>query len=166
VEPAAPIERPFYRFVGAAIDDGLWFAAFFFVVGYVPSSVWNDHPEILGLLVIVFASLWLNYFAFCESKWGQTLGKRVLGIRVLAGDGSKATFGACSLRNVVRPIDYLLIGPIMIAATERHQRLGDKLGKTVVVCERQAYVPSSERNAPKPAAETDLPLTEREHRPL
>ncbi len=166
MEPTAPIERPFYRFVGAAIDDGLWFAAFLFSLTFVPADA---SAEVFGILVLVFASLWLNYFTYCETKWGMTMGKRVLGLRVLAGDESKATFGACSIRNLLRPVDYLLIGPIMIATTGRHQRLGDKLGDTIVVRERQPYAPDSQKRAAarSPEAEAeDVPLTDREHKPL
>ena len=68
-------------------------------------------------------------------------------MRVLADDGSKATFGACSIRNVLRPIDYLIIGPVMIATTERHQRLGDKAARTVVI--RPAR-PTCRRPCPRP----------------
>ena len=169
METTAPIEKPFYRFVGAAIDDGLWFALFGYFVAYVLSPT-DASAEVYGLSVIVFASLWLNYFTFCETRWGMTMGKRVLGLRVLADDGTKAGFGACSIRNVLRPIDYLLIGPIMIAASDRHQRLGDKLGHTIVVKERQPYVPDSQKRAASapvpPEGEEDIPLTEREHKPL
>jgi uncharacterized RDD family membrane protein YckC len=123
----------------------------------------------LGIVTLLFASLWLNYFTFCETRWGMTMGKRVLGLRVLADDRTKATFGACSIRNLLRPIDYLIIGPLMIATTERHQRLGDKLGHTIVVREREEYKPPPPRTeaaAPSKSGDEDTPLTEREHRPL
>jgi uncharacterized RDD family membrane protein YckC len=67
---------------------------------------------------------------------------------------------------VLRPIDYLIIGPVMIAKTERHQRLGDKLGDTIVVRERQEYQPPPPRTEVPAAPAEDTPLTEREHRPL
>jgi uncharacterized RDD family membrane protein YckC len=169
MNPETKIETPFNRFVGAAIDDGLWFALFFYIVSFLPTSVYEDSPEVLGIILIVVASGWLNYFAFAESKWGMTVGKKVMGMRVLAGDGSKATFGACSVRNVMRPIDYLIIGPVMIAKTKRHQRLGDKLADTIVVRERHEYKPppkTAASEAPQTPAGEDTPLTEREHRPL
>jgi uncharacterized RDD family membrane protein YckC len=167
MNPELKIETPFNRFVGAAIDDGLWFALFFYIVGFLPTSVYKDSPEVLGIILIVIASGWLNYFAIAESKWGMTVGKKVMGMRVLADDGGKATFGACSIRNVLRPLDYLIIGPVMIANTKRHQRLGDKLGHTIVIREREEYKPPPPRaEAPVTAPGEDTPLTEREHRPL
>jgi uncharacterized RDD family membrane protein YckC len=165
VSTESTIESPFNRFVGAAIDDGLWFVAYYYF-----GFVWlpPDSASALGISFIVFASLWLNYFTYCESRWGMTVGKKVMGMRVLAGDGGKATFGACSVRNILRPIDYLLIGPVMIARTERHQRLGDKLGDTIVVREREQYRPPPAPQQPSQPAppDEDTPLTEREHRPL
>jgi uncharacterized RDD family membrane protein YckC len=166
MDPDPRIETPFNRFVGAAIDDGLWFALFIYIISFLPTSVYEDSPEVLGIILIAVASGWLNYFAFAESKWGMTVGKKVMGMRVLSGDGSKASFGACSIRNVLRPIDYLIIGPVMIANTERHQRLGDKLGDTIVVRERQEYKPPPMRAEAPAAAGEDTPLTEREHRLL
>jgi membrane protease YdiL (CAAX protease family)/uncharacterized RDD family membrane protein YckC len=172
VTPEPKLETPFNRFVGAAIDDGLWFALFFYIVGFLPPSVWDDHPEVFVILLIATCSGWLNYFSICETKWGHTIGKKVMGMRVVAEDGSKATFGACSVRNVLRPIDYLLIGPLMIASSRRHQRLGDKLGKTIVIAERKPRPPAkaaaSGDPAPGPLApsDEDTPLTDRQHKPL
>lgn len=159
---ANSLESPFNRFVGAAIDDGLWLAATFLVLSYVPASVYDDHPEAVGIVLVVLASLWLNYFAFCESKWGKTIGKHVMGMKVLGGDGATASFGACSIRNLLRPLDYLVIGPVMIASTPRHQRLGDRIGDTIVVSERPPTTPAATVTAM--AEEEDLsPLTDREH---
>ena len=38
-------------------------------------------------LEIFLVSLTLAYFFICEALWGQTIGKRVLGLRVLMRDG-------------------------------------------------------------------------------
>ncbi|MFN2612183.1 MAG: type II CAAX prenyl endopeptidase Rce1 family protein [Solirubrobacterales bacterium] len=158
---ALPLESPFNRFVAAAIDDSLWFVAAGYILGYMPQSVYEDHPETVGILLIALASLWLNYFAFCESRWGRTVGKQVMGMRVLAEDGGKASFAACSIRNLLRPADYLIVGPVMIANTARRQRLGDKLGHTVVVSERPPTVPAPAATAVE--ADDSTPLTDREH---
>jgi CAAX protease family protein len=170
VAAAPKLESPFNRFVGAAIDDALWFALFVYIVGWLPASVWDDHPEVIVILLIATCSAWLNYFSICETKWGYTLGKKVMGMRVVAQDGSKATFGACSIRNLLRPVDYLLIGPLMISSTARNQRLGDKLGKTIVIAERKPRRPAAAPGgaaaaAMQPSAD-DTPLTDRQHKPL
>ena len=169
MNPEPKLVSPFNRFVGAAIDDGLWFAVAGYVLGYLPESVYDDHLEIVWILVIAVCSGWLNYFAICEANWGYTLAKNVMGMRVVSGDGSKASFGACSIRNVLRPFDYLLIGPVMIAQTKRHQRLGDKLAGTIVIDERPPAPPPPSPSPPSEAAgvpDDDVPLTQRQHPPL
>src|SRR3954453_14915207 len=84
-------------------------------------------------LSIFLISLTLTYFFICEALWGQTLGKRVLGLRVLMRDGRAATASAVSARTVLRLIDDGPIGlVVMVASGRRRQRLGDLLGGTIV----------------------------------
>jgi uncharacterized RDD family membrane protein YckC len=69
---------------------------------------------------------------------GQTLGKRLLGIRVVNQDGSRVSFGASFIRNILRIVDALpvlyIVGLITVLATgERRQRVGDLAARTRVV---------------------------------
>jgi uncharacterized RDD family membrane protein YckC len=50
---------------------------------------------------------------------GQTLGKRLLGLRVLMRDGRPATVSAVSARTVLRLIDNTLVGPIVVLLSGR-----------------------------------------------
>jgi uncharacterized RDD family membrane protein YckC len=84
-------------------------------------------------LSIFLISLTLTYFFLCEALWGQTLGKRVLGLRVLMRDGRPATASAVSARTVLRLIDDGPLGlVVMLLSGRRRQRLGDLLGGTIV----------------------------------
>ena len=87
---------------------------------------------ILGLMWL----LWLIYFTYFEGTSGQTIGKRVTHIRVIKEDGSKCDLGSALVRNILRIVDHLpflyILGIILIAATEKRQRLGDMLGRTIV----------------------------------
>ena len=88
----------------------------------------------------------LGYFVLCEMLWsGRSVGKRALGIRVVRLDGTSLGFWSSLLRNLVRLVDmmpgaFYLVGSILVLATPRNQRLGDLLGNTIVVRERQAAV--------------------------
>ncbi len=126
-------ESLFNRSVAALIDNSAWLFAVIFLVALVPESTLEEQPNWAGILLVVLASAWFNYFAICEWRWGQTVGKRVMGIRVVRADGSDAGFGPASLRNLLRLVDFFGIGALMIAGTERKQRLGDKVAGTVVV---------------------------------
>ena len=85
---------------------------------------------------VVFS--WTYYFA-CEAAWGQTPGKRALGIRVVSEEeGDHATAGEIALRTALRIVDGLpflyLLGFYLIATSgPRQQRLGDRAAHTFVV---------------------------------
>jgi hypothetical protein len=77
-------------------------------------------------------------FLFHALRHGQTPGKSVLGIRVMSADGYPPSALALVLRTLVWPLDVLLfvpapLGLIVIAATPKHQRLGDLAAGTLVV---------------------------------
>src|SRR3954453_3636632 len=80
-------------------------------------------------LEIFLVSFTLAYFFLCEALWGQTLGKRAMGLRVLMRDGRPATASAVSARTLLRLIDDGPIGlVVMVASGRRRQRLGDPPG--------------------------------------
>jgi membrane protease YdiL (CAAX protease family)/uncharacterized RDD family membrane protein YckC len=122
------------RALAASLDNLTWFFGVAFILGWLPIN--PDHVSDLaaGIAVLVVLSLWFNYFAFCEWRWGQTIGKNAAGIEVRSLDGAeRLTFSQASVRNVLRLVDFFVIGEVMIAAGRRKQRLGDKAANTVVV---------------------------------
>lgn len=100
-------------------------------------------PEDLSFWVLGgFASLLQAVYGLAmEASLGWTLGKRIIGLRVVELDGRRVGFRGALLRNLVRPLDsgFLLgafVGMSVIMATRRRQRLGDLLAKTMVVEDR------------------------------
>ena len=88
-------------------------------------------------IVVIMWFLWLAYFTYFEGTSGQTIGKRVSKIKVMKENGSRCDLSSALVRNILRIVDHLpflyLLGIILIAATEKKQRLGDMLAKTIVV---------------------------------
>jgi uncharacterized RDD family membrane protein YckC len=92
-------------------------------------------------LVIVVASfsvvLTLLYYTLLEGSLGQTVGKMLLGIKVVREDtGGVPGIGAAAIRNVLRVVDGLfgyLVGFIVVLASSKRQRLGDMAAHTLVV---------------------------------
>lgn len=86
----------------------------------------------LGLLLVVVG--WtLFYFFALESGDGQTLGKRVMNLRVVSADGSPASMEQIAKRTIVRILDGHIVGLIVMLATgDRRLRLGDIVAGTVV----------------------------------
>ena|ERR1019366_6444626 len=71
-----------------------------------------------------------------EATQGATLGKRLLGLRVVKMDGSPIGWSESIIRNLLRIVDGLfgyLVGAILIWTSPQRQRLGDRLANTVVV---------------------------------
>jgi hypothetical protein len=91
---------------------------------------------VLGLgfaLSVALVAICLLYFFVCEALWGQTLGKRLLGLRVLMRDGEPATAKAVGLRTSTRIVEDGPIGlAVFLASGKRRGRLGDMLGDTIV----------------------------------
>ena len=88
-------------------------------------------------IMLVMWLLWLVYFTYFEGTSGQTIGKGLMHVRVLKESGARCDIGSALIRNILRIVDHLpflyILGMILIAATEKRQRLGDMLAKTIVV---------------------------------
>ncbi len=94
-------------------------------------SVVNGVALVVLVLIIPF-----GYWIGLEAVWnGQTIGKRLVGIRVITDDGSPARFFAIFARGLLRLLDVLLL-PIDLAVmvlSRKGQRLGDLVAGTIVV---------------------------------
>ncbi len=83
--------------------------------------------------------LWLagpRYWVGMEARTGATPGKRALHLRVVSVDGGSITVGQAVVRSLLLLVDTFLVGLVgLIVATssDRRQRVGDRVAKTVVV---------------------------------
>jgi uncharacterized RDD family membrane protein YckC len=88
-------------------------------------------------VLLTFAVAWSYFILFEWLGNGQTLGKRMFGLRVIADDGAPASFTAVFVRNLVRIVDFLPgfygFGLLSIVLSSRSQRLGDFAAGTFVV---------------------------------
>lgn len=97
--------------------------------------------------VLYFLFDW-GYGIALETAWsGQTVGKRVMGLRVIQESGVRIGFYHAALRNLARAFDSFpalyLVGGTVALFSRSHQRLGDLLAGTVVIRERRLKIPSS-----------------------
>lgn len=91
---------------------------------------------VAGKAFWLFLALGIGYYVVCEATTGATLGKRMVGIRVVGEDGEHPTLGAAVVRNLLRLVDSLffyLVGGIFALSSPLGQRLGDRAAHTVVV---------------------------------
>jgi uncharacterized RDD family membrane protein YckC len=131
----------------AALVDGLLLGLVLLFVALALAAVFAVDPTgasgfVLGLLIggsVGVVALYQVVVALATD--GRSLGKWLLGIRVVGGDGATASALQHVLRGLLFPLDAFLMVPLplgilLIAATERHQRLGDQAAGTIVVRER------------------------------
>ena len=104
----------------------------------------------LGLMFLLF---W-GYPIVLEVWFGQTLGKRALGLRVVARDGAPLGWVPAIVRNLLRTVDMLPFGyalGLLACLWDPHgRRLGDLVAGSLVV-----HVPAP---APVPPARIDSVL--------
>lgn len=112
-----------------------------FVIQYMYFSYDEPVFELVANLVgflIVF-----GYFILMEGPLGKgrTIGKMALKLRVVKEkDHSRIGFGKSAIRNFLRIIDgffLYLIGMLLISRSEKNQRLGDSVAKTIVITEKK-----------------------------
>lgn len=77
--------------------------------------------------------LFFTYFFATESLWGQSLGKKLLKIKVVSIDGSPANPLKIAIRNCIGLFERNLIGACFIAISKKKERLGDMVAGTIVV---------------------------------
>jgi uncharacterized RDD family membrane protein YckC len=108
-------------------------------IGVEPSNALNQW---LGAIGILFSFFWfIGYFIAFETLWqGQTPGKRLVKIRVIADDGRPLQLYQATLRAVLRPLDdWIFLGFFFVLFGKQEKRLGDWVGSTIVI---QAELPT------------------------
>ncbi len=162
--PASPTVRGY-----AWAIDTLLFGLFMCVVVLLLNISLGSSKLTLGiLLVITFVSYW-GYPILCEVyNKGQTVGKRLLHLRVVREDGLPVGWRESCLRNLLLPADFLpfmyLSGLVCMLFDTRFRRIGDLAAGTLVVYHEQA----KPRNPPQQTRPIPLPypLTPQQQRAL
>ncbi|HET9478423.1 MAG TPA: RDD family protein [Pyrinomonadaceae bacterium] len=144
------------RFLACAIDHTLQVLALTLVllagliianVSSLENTLQSAPKWVYAVMILLMFLVFSSYFAFFEWLWsGQTPGKRWLKLRVIREDGRPITFWEAAVRNLLRTLDmmpapFYSIGLISVFVTSRDQRVGDMVGGTVVVREREAEAP-------------------------
>ena len=138
IEFSLRLAGPVTRFLAWAVDLAT-------VVAII--SILNVVLGILGLMsrdlamaanMIAFFVVSIGYGILTEWHWqGQTLGKKLLRLRVMDEQGLRLQISQIVIRNLLRFIDSLpalyLVGGLVCLFNKRAQRLGDFAANTIVV---------------------------------
>lgn len=91
-----------------------------------------------ALSVLLYFVLSIGYGLVTEWCWrGQTVGKKLLRLRVMDAQGLRLQFSQIAIRNLLRFVDMLpfcyLVGGVACLLNRRGQRLGDLAANTIVI---------------------------------
>jgi len=91
----------------------------------------RDEGGFLTLAGLSFA-IAFGFAYLCEAIVGTTLGKAIFALHTRQVDGRHAGPVRVLVRYLLRPIDLLLIGPLLALSTPRHRTFGDFAAGTIV----------------------------------
>ena len=126
------------RRILATIVDGLIFGALYGVMALLFGVLFGGTdgymqaiPGVLSAVIVVL------YYILLEGYLGQTVGKMLLGIKVVREDnGEVPGLGGATIRTLLRLVDGLfdyLVAFITVLISGKNQRLGDMAAHTLVV---------------------------------
>jgi uncharacterized RDD family membrane protein YckC len=132
------------RFVAVLLDAVIVLFPLAIVVGLLAGGGFRESGdgyasagvEVGGNAFWALLAVGLGYYVVCEALTGMTVGKRMVGIRVVDENGEHLSLAAAVVRNVLRLVDaffFYLVGAIFALASPLGQRLGDRAAGTVVV---------------------------------
>jgi uncharacterized RDD family membrane protein YckC len=101
----------------------------------------SQDPEAIGMASAVASFVLLfGYPIGLETRWsGRTLGKAVLGLRVVTRDGGPVRFRHAAIRGIVGLVEVLILPFIAVfttALSPANQRVGDAMAGTIVIRQR------------------------------
>lgn len=108
-----------------------------------PATVWDWVAGAAILLLCIgailgFIATVVLYFPILEARFGQTIGKRVLGLRVLKENGLPIGYKEAFIRRISFYGEFLPLDGLFIPFTSRRQRAFDMVARTVVIREPDA----------------------------
>lgn len=136
-----------YRLIAAMVDWLLFLAIYLvlFTLFFSPLTSMggtNFGRFLINTMGFIFGGLFIFYNLLCEILMnGQSIGKRMLKIKVVKLDGTQPTLSSYLLRWVLRIIDTTItfggLAVVLIAFTENGQRVGDIAAGTTVISLRK-----------------------------
>ncbi|MFA9186573.1 RDD family protein [Flavobacterium sp. FBOR7N2.3] len=109
------------------------YGVFFYALGFAALDGWS-----LAAMILLFYFPIVIYTVVLESLFqGQTIGKRIIKIKVVKIDGYQAGFGDYLMRWFFRLIDISIFSGVIafvtVASSKKNQRIGDMAAGTAVI---------------------------------
>ena len=132
------LASPVLRMAAVAIDWSAIVSAWS-LIGVLLATMKLINGDIAAWLIpVLYFLLCSGYDIIFEWLWrGQTLGKRIMRLRVVDASGLRLSFPQIVMRNVLRYVDLLpggyLVGGTVAMINRKGQRLGDVAAGTIVI---------------------------------
>lgn len=144
------LASPITRFLAYVIDLACITAAITILASLLGVLNLISFDFARAMSVLAFFLMQIGYGIGAEWYWrGQTVGKRLLRLRVIDAQGLHLQFSQIVMRNLLRFVDMLpgfyLVGGIAAVLNRRGQRLGDLAANTVVVRHPRLEEPNLEQ---------------------
>lgn len=138
IEFALPLAGPVSRMLALVIDIGVVMTILTVVRKVLGPLGFLGQDFSEAIRVVAFFVISLVYMALAEWLWrGQTVGKRLLRLRVVDAGGLRLEPSQVIVRNLMRFVDGLpalyLVAGITCLVSRHRQRLGDLAAGTVVI---------------------------------
>lgn len=144
-----PLAGPASRLYALAVDLTIVLGAVN-SLGLLVYWIFQKAPG-FGVMVITLAEFAITfaYGALLEAYWnGQTVGKRLLHLRVVDESGFALRIEQAWMRNLMRVVDALpfayLVGAISVVSSPVMQRFGDRVAGTLVIRQTPLVLPADE----------------------
>jgi uncharacterized RDD family membrane protein YckC len=139
------------RAIALLVDLAIIYSASF-ALSLIAGVVSPGGGVLIAVLIIAAFLLTYGYFvAFEVLGDGRTVGKRVVGLRVVNMQGGAVGLRRSLIRNLLRLVDQLpgayIVGLVAIVASRHNQRLGDLAAGTLVVRYRPEGLSPAYRSA-------------------
>jgi uncharacterized RDD family membrane protein YckC len=128
-------ERIAARLIDGAIIGGV---IFLLVISLMAMGIFDSNKVVLIISIVILGVFFSFYDLIFEIFWnGQSLGKRIMKIKVISLDGAQPTIGQYFMRWVFRIVDFTFTGSICaflcVAISEKKQRVGDMVAGTTLI---------------------------------
>lgn len=154
----------FGRRVGAMMID------YILIYGLLIAAEWSLGEERYDKTLWLWLSICSLYYPLLEGRFGATLGKKIMALRVVAFDLRPCGYRRASIRFLVRFVDanviipiFALFGFLSFQKTPLRQRWGDIAAKTIVVREEDLKEPN---HALEPAPTSIMPTASAQVMPV
>ena len=128
------------RILARLIDLAIFFLIYLLGIAIAGLTNWLIDGSLgIIIVIIIYAVLFVFYDLIFEIFMnGQSVGKRIMKIKVISLDGGQPRVGQYFMRWLFRIVDFLLTWPglvalIAAAVSEKTQRVGDMVAGTILI---------------------------------